>query len=175
MMDWCDEEAPPGGREKLWPIIKSTRFLMWLMLTKRVEFIPRYLPSDWMELNRKRVPKHYFNVALGVTIEHGKYNYRAEELAKIPAYARFISAEPLLGPLTGINLKGIDWVIVGFESGKGYRKGEIEWALELRDLCLAQGVTFFYKQDNGLYPGTNPYLEGREYKAWPEKFALPVL
>src|SRR5581483_327622 len=134
MMDWCDKEAPPGEREKMWPLIRKTPFLMWLLLTKRVEYIADCLPKDWWDL-KNGIPIHYTNVALGVSIERDDFSWRATELAKIPAYARFISAEPLLGPLPSLVLDGIDWLIVGYESGIGYRTGNKAWASELRDKC----------------------------------------
>ena len=175
MMDWCDDEAPAGEREKMWPLIKKTPFLMWLLLTKRTENIEKCLPNDWWDLDRRRVPKLYTNVALGSTIECDEYSYRASLLSKIPAYARFISAEPLLSPLPSLKLKGIDWLIVGGESGAGWREMDKKWASDLRERCVAADVTFFYKQSNGQFSGTDPYLDGKEYKAWPDKFALPLV
>lgn len=167
MMDWCDDEAPQAERDKLWPLVKKTKNLIWLMLTKRPQNIKKYLPPDWSKDN-------YPNVAMGCTIENNDYADRAKDLTAIDAYIHFISAEPLLGPLDKLDLTGIDWIIVGGESGTGWRKMEEKWATDLRDRCQAQGVSFFYKQDNGQYSGMNPYLEGKEYKQFPERFSLPI-
>ncbi len=86
------------------------------------------------------------NIWMGTSIELDKFVGRAALLRKIPAAVRFISAEPLLGPLPNLDLRGIDWVIVGGESGPGSRPMSIEWARDLRDRCVQAGVAFFFKQ-----------------------------
>jgi protein gp37 len=86
------------------------------------------------------------NVWLGTSIESDKQIGRADALRNAPAAVRFISAEPLLGPLTSLDLTGIDWLIAGGESGPGSRPAEVAWVRDLRDRCTAQGVAFFFKQ-----------------------------
>jgi protein gp37 len=93
------------------------------------------------------------NVWLGTSIENADYVQRADLLRDAPAAVRFISAEPLLGPLTGLDLAGIDWLIVGGESGRDYRPMDTDWARELRDRCQAEGVAFFMKQMSALHSG----------------------
>lgn len=86
------------------------------------------------------------NVWCGTSIESDKYVFRARYVAEAPAAVRFLSLEPLLGPLPSLDLEGIDWVIVGGESGPGARPMHRSWVREIRDQCLAAGVAFFYKQ-----------------------------
>jgi protein gp37 len=108
------------------------------VLTKRPERIQNHLPGDWEE--------GYKNVWLGVSIENDQYVWRADALRAIPARVRFISAEPLLGPLSKLTLHEIHWLIVGGESGPGFRAMETEWARDLRDKARDAGVSFFFKQ-----------------------------
>ena len=89
------------------------------------------------------------NVWMGVTIENRRFVHRADSLREVPAAVRFISAEPLLGPLEGLDLDGIDWLIAGGESGPRHRRIDPAWATELRDRCLHEGVAFFFKQWGG--------------------------
>jgi protein gp37 len=86
------------------------------------------------------------NVVVGCSIENGRYVGRADDVRATPASWRFLSLEPLLGPLPSLNLSGIDWVIVGGESGPAARPAHPEWIRQMRDLCLAAGVAFFLKQ-----------------------------
>lgn len=93
------------------------------------------------------------NIWIGTSIESMLVAKRADALRGImPAAVRFISAEPLLDSLKELNLSGIDWVIGGGESGKGRRPVDVEWARELRDKCVASGVSFFWKQWGGFTP-----------------------
>ena len=82
---------------------------------------------------------------------------------------RFLSIEPLIGPVGRLNLEGIHWVIVGGESGPGHRRMDIAWATEVRDQCIAQGARFFFKQWSGVRPKVlGRELEGREWNEFPE-------
>ncbi|MFG1894344.1 DUF5131 family protein [Micromonospora zamorensis] len=92
------------------------------------------------------------NVWLGVSVESSAQLWRIDELRKAPAQTRFISAEPLLGPLNNLDLGGIAWLIAGGESGKGYRPMDPAWVRSLRDHCAAHDVPFFFKQWGGLTP-----------------------
>jgi protein gp37 len=94
------------------------------------------------------------NVWLGVTIESDAYAFRARHLRATPAAVRFISAEPLLSPLPSLDLEGIDWLIVGCESGRGARPFELDWARDLRDRCAEAGVAYFVKQLPGEKRGS---------------------
>jgi protein gp37 len=113
------------------------------------------------------------NIWMGTTVEDASVAPRLDALRRIPAAVRFVSAEPLLGPLDGIDLSGIHWVIGGGESGEGFREVEPAWARGLRDLCTQQGVSFFWKQWGGKRAKSGGrLLDGREWNEYP--VALPV-
>lgn len=95
---------------------------------------------------------------MGVSVENDAYTFRIDHLRQTQAHVKFLSLEPLLGPLEGLNLEGIDWVIVGGESGPGARRMEEAWVIDIRDQCLSAGVPFFFKQ----WGGTRKNLTGRE-------------
>jgi protein gp37 len=105
---------------------------------------------------------------MGTSIEDERVMRRADALRQIPATIRFISAEPLLGPLDGLDLSGIHWVIGGGESGLGSRPPMEDWALGLRDLCLREHVAFFWKQWGGRTPKAGGRLvAGRTWDEYP--------
>jgi protein gp37 len=109
------------------------------------------------------------NVWMGVSIENRRFVRRADALRDVPAAVRFVSAEPLLGPLEGLDLTGIDWLIAGGESGRGHRPVRADWVRELRDRCQEEGVAFFFKQWGGRTSKSGGrLLDGREWSEWPE-------
>lgn len=113
------------------------------------------------------------NIWMGVSVENETYVSRIDHLRSTGAKTRFLSLEPLLGPLPGLDLRGIDWVIVGGESGAGARPMKPEWVTDLRDQCLAAKVAFFFKQWGGVQKSrTGRVLEGR---TWDEMPASRVL
>jgi protein gp37 len=103
---------------------------------------------------------------MGVSVESSEVLYRVDDLRKVPAGVRFLSCEPLIGPLTGLDLDGIGWVIAGGESGSRHRPMKAEWVEEIRDLCTAGNVPFFFKQ----WGGRTPKAGGRELddRTWDE-------
>ena len=108
------------------------------------------------------------NVWMGVTVENAACSFRIDHLRQTPAAIKFISFEPLLGPGPNIDLEGIDWVIVGGESGPGARPMQAEWAADIRDQCLAAGVPFFFKQWGGINKKKNGRtLDGRTWNQIP--------
>ena len=108
------------------------------------------------------------NVWMGVSIESARYADRADCLRRTGARIKFLSLEPLLGPLGDLALSGIDWVIVGGESGPGARPIEREWVAEVRDRCLREGVPFFFKQWGGTNKKrTGRLLDGRTWDQMP--------
>jgi protein gp37 len=108
------------------------------------------------------------NVWLGTSIELDRYAWRASSLRAAPAAVRFISAEPLLGPLPSLNLDGISWLITGGESGRGHRPCDEDWVRDLRDHCQSAGVAFFHKQWGGLTPKAGGrLLDGRTWDEFP--------
>jgi protein gp37 len=108
------------------------------------------------------------NVWLGTSIENASFLWRVEALRRTSPAVRFLSCEPLLGSLAGMKLNGIDWVIVGGESGPGFRPPNALWIREIRDLCQAASVPFFFKQWGGRYPSAGGrMLDGRTWDEMP--------
>lgn len=144
---WSDWFHPGADewRDEAWAIIRDTPHLTYQVLTKRPELIGERLPHDWAE--------GYENVWLGVSIENSRFTWRADELRRVPAAVRFISAEPLVGSLfeqggkrLPLQLEQIDWVIVGGESGPRSRRLDLAWVDEIAQACDAVRVAFFMKQ-----------------------------
>lgn len=110
------------------------------------------------------------NVWLGTSVEEEDVTHRIDDLRATPAAVKFLSCEPLIGPLKHLNLDGIDWVIVGGESGARHRPMEAEWATSIRDQCLTAEVSFFFKQ----WGGRTPKASGRELdgRMWDEMPSL---
>lgn len=162
--DWFIEEADEW-RDEAWDVIRHTPQHTYQILTKRPERILNSLPSDWGDGWR--------NVWLGVSIESQKYISRMNLLTEIPAHVRFISAEPLLGPLSLSLVVGIDWVITGGESGPGARPMELEWVRSIREQCLRSGVAFFHKQNGGTKKIAGVWggrlLDNRTWDAMPKR------
>lgn len=146
--DWFIEEADTW-RDEGWNIIKRTPHLTYQILTKRPERILDHLPTDWGD--------GYLNVWLGTSVENQEYaDRRIPLLLEVPAVVRFLSCEPLLGPIDfrkvpGFNRVGLDlsnwWVIAGGESGYPghFRPAELDWFRSLLDQCKTAGVPFFLK------------------------------
>jgi len=108
------------------------------------------------------------NVWVGVSVENSQVLDRVEHLKLVPACVRFLSCEPLLGPLNGLDLSGIHWVIVGGESGPGARSMQPEWARHIRDLCASARVPFFFKQWGGVHKSARGrILDGRTHDEFP--------
>lgn len=162
---WSDffHAAADPWRGEAWRVLRACPNLDFQVLTKRPARIAAHLPEDWGD--------GYPNVWLGVSVESNEFVGRVDALRQVPARLRFISAEPLLGPLPDLDLTGIDWLIVGGESGPRYRHMDHGWARELRDRAAAAGVAYFFKQSADLHPGRGTRLDGVEHKAFP----LPVV
>ena len=115
------------------------------------------------------------NVWMGVSIENRRFVHRADYLRRVPAAVRFISAEPLLGPLERLDLDGINWLVAGGESGHRHRPMRIEWVRELRDRCEHEGVAFFFKQWGGRTPKAGGrLLDGRTWDDMPAQTRLAI-
>jgi protein gp37 len=148
--DWFIEEADEW-RPEAWEIVKQKPDLTFRILTKRPERIIGHLPGDW--------GAGYENVWLGVTVESQQYASRMDTLRAIPAKIRWVSAEPLLGPLS-LNLAGYSWIVTGGESDYvAPRPADPQWFKDIRDDCAKAGVAFFHKQNGGS-------LKCRCHKAW---------
>ncbi len=144
--------------ERVFEVMEQAAWHQFQLLTKRPERALRLA---------KRLPWPD-NVWLGVSVEDMRVAHRVETLRKVPAKVRFLSAEPLLGPLDELDLTGIDWVIGGGESGVGHRPCEPVWATGLRDLCGRSAVAFFWKQWGGRTPKAGGReLQGRTWDEYP--------
>jgi protein gp37 len=139
MSDLFHEEIPLRFIQRVFQVMGEADWHTFQVLTKRHERLVELAAAvEWPP-----------NVWMGVSIENRRFVPRADHLRRVPAAVRFISAEPLLGPLEGLEFDGIDWLIAGGESGPGARSMRREWVRELRDRCVAAGVPFFFKQWGG--------------------------
>jgi protein gp37 len=163
--DWFHADAD-AWRPEAWAVVRRCPNLVFQVLTKRPERIREHLPPDWGE--------GYKNVWLGVSVERNDYIWRADALRAIPARTRWVCAEPLLGPLPDLSLDGIDWLVVGGETGPDWRPLDLHWVRELRDRCRSAGVAFYFKQANGPYPGMYPRLDGKLHQEMPEVPTVPL-
>ena len=151
LCDIFDRLGDKDARTRMWELFRRTPHLTWLILTKRPQYISKFLPADWGE--------GYRNVWLGVTVEKRKKGYpRIEALRRVPAALHFVSCEPLLEGLPDIDLTDIDWAIVGGESGSQARPFDIEWARAIKKKCQESSTTFFFKQ-----LGNAPFLNGSRF------------
>jgi len=137
---------------------------VYQVLTKRSERMRRYLIRRYPDAP---CPPHIW---IGVSCENSDYAWRVDDLRRSNLSVRWISAEPLLGTLAGVSLDGIDWVVAGGESGKGARSMDLDWARELRDRCVADGIAFFLKQLGGEFRKRGKeeaVLDGRRWTEYP--------
>jgi len=156
--DWFHEDAD-GWRPEAWDVIRACPHLDFQILTKRHERIADHLPPGW--------GAGYPNVWLGVSIENDKFVHRADTLRTIPAAVRFISAEPLLGPVPSLDLTGIDWLIVGGESGAGFRPMHVDWVRALHQRAKNHGTAFFFKQSAAPRTEMGIELDGQIVREYP--------
>lgn len=140
MSDLYHERVPTAFIRRVFETMDLARQHTFQVLTKRAKRLGELGSSlPWRP-----------NIWQGVSIENMNVAWRADELRKVPAYVRFLSLEPLLGPLDELDLSGIHWVIVGGESGPGARPMKKEWVRTLRDRCRDEAVPFFFKQWGGV-------------------------
>jgi protein gp37 len=160
MSDLFHEAVPLEFIRAVFETMVRARRHTFQVLTKRADRLVRLAPElPWPE-----------NVWVGVSVERQDYVWRVGLLRQVPARVRFLSCEPLLGPLE-LDLSGIQWVIVGGESGPGARPLRPEWVRSIRDQCLAAGVAFFFKQWGGVHDkggGPRALLDGRIWHQWPQ-------
>lgn len=160
LMDWAEDRPDLNEpRRRMWSLVRACPHLHFQMLTKRPENIAACLPDDW--------GGGYENVWLGTTIEDMRVAWRADHLRSVPAMVRFISYEPAIGPLAGIDLTGIDWVIYGGESGPGHRPENKQWARDMHAQCAALDIAFFHKQSAGYRTELGIELDGRIVREFP--------
>jgi protein gp37 len=165
MSDLFHAKVPLDFVRQVLSVIAETPQHTYQMLTKRSTRLRKVAGRlDWPD-----------NLWIGVSVENEDALGRVDDLRGVPAAVKFLSCEPLLGPLPDINLDGIGWVIAGGESGPNHRPVQAEWVTDLRDVCQGAGVPFFFKQWGGRTPKAGGRtLEGLVYDEMPERYLVTV-
>lgn len=160
MSDLFHNDVPDADIIEIFTTMSKAYWHTFQVLTKRPDRLVELSPQiDWTS-----------NIWMGVSIENKAALDRCEKLKQCGAQIKFVSAEPLLESIGTINLEGIDWLIVGGESGGGCRPLKREWVIELRDLAVANNTAFFFKQWGGFHHNqAGSELDGKLYKAYPAK------
>jgi protein gp37 len=162
MSDLFHKEVPKGFIDSVFDSMEAADWHTFQVLTKRSSLMVRYLRGRYGD---GLAPPHIW---LGVSIEDAQNLVRLKHLRRAQASVKFVSFEPLLGPVGKVDLTGIDWAIVGGESGPRARPIAEEWAIEIRDQCRAAKVAFFFKQWGGIQPKSGGrLLRGREWNQYP--------
>lgn len=158
MSDLFHQSVPDAFIERVFDVMYRAHWHRFQLLTKRSGRLRRLGPKlPWPA-----------NVWAGVSVERADFQCRIDDLRVVPAQTRFLSLEPLIGPLSALDLAGIHWVIVGGESGPGARPMEVDWVREIRDQCLAAEVPFFFKQWGGVQKKRyGRVLDGRTWDEMP--------
>lgn len=160
MSDLFHDDVPTEIIKRIFDTMNKAPAHTFQVLTKRAERLAELAPElQWSD-----------NIWMGVSIENQDMIFRSDLLRQTDAHIKFISAEPLLSSLDGLNLEGIDWLIVGGESGPGCRPMQKEWVLDLKNLCEATDTAFFFKQWGGINKKkAGSLLDGKMYKDYPSK------
>lgn len=162
MSDLFHKDIPREFIDRVFDAMENANWHVYQVLTKRSSLMRKYVRRRY---DGGRVPTHIW---LGVSVEDPAHKGRIEHLKEINSEARFISFEPLLGPIGKVDLSGIAWAIVGGESGPGARPMEAAWATDLRTACETYDVAFFFKQWGGARPKSGGrLLEGEEWNGFP--------
>ena len=163
MSDLFHKEVPWKFVEQVFDAMERADWHVFQVLTKRSSRMRDFVNKRYAN---SRAPRHIW---LGTSVEDGLRRSRIEHVRNTAATIRFLSLEPLLGPLGRLDLSGFHWVIAGGESGPGHRPMKPQWVREIRDQCLAQNVSFFFKQWGGLRPKSGGrLLDRKEWSQWPE-------
>lgn len=159
MSDLFHDEVPLEFIRRVFEVMAETPQHTYQVLTKRARRLAKVAGDlPWPD-----------NVWMGVSIESDRYAFRADHLRRVPAAVRFLSVEPMLGPVPSLDLAGVHWVIAGGESGPGARAVEHAWIVELQERCARDGVAFFFKQWGGRTPKAGGrVLDGRTWDEMPE-------
>ena len=163
MSDLFHKDVPLEFIQKVFGVMHSASWHIFQVLTKRA--------SRLLELNQEI--DWSSNVWMGVSVENQDYMFRIGYLRQTDAHVKFLSLEPLLGPLQNLDLHDIDWVIVGGESGPGARPVRREWVVDIRDQCLAANTPFFFKQWGGVRKKrSGRVLQGRTWDEMPKQIGM---
>ncbi|MBV9241517.1 MAG: phage Gp37/Gp68 family protein [Acidobacteria bacterium] len=158
MSDLFHKNVPPEYIQEVFTVMNRAKWHRFQVLTKRADRLEQVAPLlTWTP-----------NIWMGVSVESEEYTSRIDNLRNTPAHVKFLSLEPLLGPLRKLDLAKIDWTIVGGESGFRCRPIEAEWVLDIKRQCVAADVPFFFKQWGGVQKKRNGReLEGRTWDDMP--------
>ena len=158
MSDLFHDEVPATYIMQVFEVMRRAFQHQYQVLTKRSDRLLELDKAlDWQP-----------QIWMGVSVESEKYLFRVDHLRRTGAHVKFLSLEPLLGPLDRLDLTGIDWVIVGGESGPGARPVDPQWVRKIRDCCVSSGVRFFFKQWGGVIKSrTGRILDGRTWDEMP--------
>jgi protein gp37 len=164
MSDLFHKEIPKDHIRRVFDTMERANWHIYQVLTKRSSLMQKFINERYPDEN---APRHIW---FGVSIENRQAASRVIHLQRANAGTRFLSVEPLIGPVGQLNLKGIDWVIVGGESGPGARPMDASWVIDIRNQCLKSNVRFFFKQWGGRTPKAGGrLLEGKEWNEFPTK------
>lgn len=162
MSDLFHKEVPTHFIDQVFDVMERADWHIFQVLTKRSSIMRRYINQRYED---NPAPQHIW---LGVSVEDGTKKSRVKHLQQANATVRFLSIEPLIGAIGRLDLSGIHWVIVGGESGPGYRPMDVNWAREVRDQCRKAEVPFFFKQWGGIRPKSGGrQLDDREWNDFP--------
>ena len=163
MSDLFHKEIPKEYIAQVFDTMEKADWHIYQVLTKRSSLMQKFLNERYQH---KEAPAHMW---FGVSVENHRTKSRITHLQRATASIRFLSVEPLIGPVGELDLRGIDWVIVGGESGPGARPMEVGWVLDIRDQCIEAGVAFFFKQWGGkTAKAGGRLLEGKEWNQFPD-------
>ncbi len=158
MSDLFHEAIPEEFIHRTFEVMTKAHWHIFQILTKRAQRMAELAPRlPWPQ-----------NVWQGVSVENARYEWRIAYLQKVPSAIRFISVEPLIGPIPFLPLDAVHWVIVGGESGPNHRPIDPEWVRQIRDRCLTAGIPFFFKQWGGHTPKAGGrVLDGKIWEDMP--------
>ena len=167
MSDLFHKNIPQEFIDEVFDTMEFADWHIYQVLTKRSSLMRKYLENRYAH---RIMPQHIW---CGVSVESGAYTVRIPHLRDTPAQTKFLSIEPLIAPIPQLDLDGIDWVIVGGESGPNARPMKPEWVQQIRDECIKSNVPFFFKQWGGIRPKSGGrMLEGIEYNEMPHYLRL---
>ena len=159
MSDLFHKDVPVNFLMRTFEVMNKADWHNFQVLTKRSDILLKLNPIiNWTE-----------NIWMGVSVENQNYTYRIDHLRETNAQIKFLSIEPLIGPINNLDLTNINWVIVGGESGPGARPMEESWVLRIRDICKESKVPFFFKQWGGIQKKKNGrLLKGKTWDQMPK-------
>jgi len=158
MSDLFHKNVPLSFIQRIFGVMNKAYWHKFQVLTKRSDILLKYNSKlNWTE-----------NIWMGVSVENDDCTYRIDDLRNTDAKTKFLSVEPLIGPINKLDLTNIDWVIVGGESGPGARPLKEEWVIDIKDKCIDQGVPFFFKQWGGVQKKkAGRLLQGKTWSQMP--------